>query len=110
MASCGGQAARRMLRSDILRIQRFTRFIAFLVASFAIVGNATAAADIKPFGEKHTSYDGFDRYDFTVDGRSALVVLPKKTIDGNPWIWRAEFFDHQPQIDLALLEKGFHLA
>jgi len=25
-------------------------------------------------------------------------------------VWRARFFGHEPQTDLALLEKGFHLV
>ena len=29
---------------------------------------------------------------------------------GKPWIWRTEFFGHEPQADLALLAKGFHVA
>jgi pimeloyl-ACP methyl ester carboxylesterase len=52
----------------------------------------------------------YPRIDFTVDGRSALLVSPKVAAPGNPWIWRTEFFGHEPQADLALLEKGFHVA
>lgn len=55
-------------------------------------------------------YHGFDRFDFEVDGRKCLVVVPKQAAPGRPWIWRAEFFDHHPEIDLALINKGFHLA
>lgn len=29
---------------------------------------------------------------------------------GRPWIWRARFWAHEPQVDLALLEAGFHLV
>ena len=29
---------------------------------------------------------------------------------GAPWILRARFFGHQPALDIALLERGFHLA
>ncbi len=55
-------------------------------------------------------YHSFQRYDFTVDGCNAIVVAPKQELPGRPWIWRAEFFDAYPGVDLALLEKGFHLA
>ena len=27
-----------------------------------------------------------------------------------PWIWRARFWGHEPQTDIALLERGFHLV
>jgi lysophospholipase L1-like esterase/dienelactone hydrolase len=30
--------------------------------------------------------------------------------DGQPWIWRARFWGHEPQTDIALLERGFHLV
>ena len=63
-----------------------------------------------PFPGAKSDYHGFDRFDFMVDGRNTLVVTPKHCAPGNPWIWRAEFFDHRPETDLALLAKGFHLA
>ena len=39
-----------------------------------------------------------------------MVVEPKQAAPGNPWIWRAMFWDAFPSVDLALLDKGFHLA
>ncbi len=39
-----------------------------------------------------------------------IVVAPKKAAEGNPWVWRARFFDHQPQFDVAMLNKGYHLV
>ncbi|MFT4565495.1 MAG: pimeloyl-ACP methyl ester carboxylesterase [Cyclobacteriaceae bacterium] len=30
--------------------------------------------------------------------------------ESSNWIWRARFWAHEPQTDLALLEKGFHVA
>jgi len=63
-----------------------------------------------PFPGQRTLYHDFDRYDFTVDGRNVIVVTPKQAATGNPWIWRAEFFDHRPEADLALLGRGFHLV
>lgn len=53
---------------------------------------------------------GFQRIDLHVDGRIANLIVPKKAADGKPWIWRTEFFGHEPQADVALLEKGFHVA
>ena len=50
-----------------------------------------------------SQWNGFDRLDFQVDGRSCLLVLPKTPAPGKPWIWRTEFFGHEPQGDLALL-------
>jgi alpha-beta hydrolase superfamily lysophospholipase len=50
------------------------------------------------------------RADFKVDGCDATLVAPRQAAAGRPWIWRAEFFDHRPETDLALLERGYHLA
>ncbi|WP_052572999.1 alpha/beta fold hydrolase [Haloferula sp. BvORR071] len=59
---------------------------------------------------KVSEWSGYKRLDFTVDGRAALLVVPKQSAAGMPWIWRTEFFGHEPQGDIALLEKGFHVA
>ncbi|MEI8080175.1 MAG: alpha/beta hydrolase [bacterium] len=57
-----------------------------------------------------SDWNGFEQLSFTVDGRACLLVQPRKAVPGRPWIWRTEFFGHEPQGDLALLEKGFHAA
>jgi pimeloyl-ACP methyl ester carboxylesterase len=62
------------------------------------------------FSGKPSDYHGYSRYDFPVDGCSTIVVVPHQAAAGKPWIWRAEFFDAFPQVDLALLAKGFHLV
>ena len=56
------------------------------------------------------AWQGFNKIEFKVDGRNAFLVEPKKAAPGNPWIWRTEFFGHQPQADLELLNKGFYVA
>lgn len=53
---------------------------------------------------------GFESHDFVFDGRTAKLVLPKEAAPGKPWIWRARFFGHEPQFDVAMLEKGFAVA
>ncbi len=55
-------------------------------------------------------YHGFNRYDFIYKGRNSIIVAPDIPAPGRPWIWRARFFTHAPQTDLALLHKGFYLA
>jgi pimeloyl-ACP methyl ester carboxylesterase len=59
---------------------------------------------------KMSQWSGYERLDFTEDGRAALVVRPKAAAPGVPWIWRTEFFGHEPQADIALLGRGFHVA
>ncbi len=57
-----------------------------------------------------STWEGFEKHDFKIDGRDCVLVLPASPARGKPWIWRTEFFGHQPQADLALLHKGFHVA
>ena len=59
------------------------------------------------FGE---SWQGYNKIEFTVADRKAFLIEPRTSANGRPWIWRMEFFGHQPQADLALLDKGFHVA
>lgn len=53
---------------------------------------------------------GFELHDFQFQGRAAKLVFPKEAAHGNPWIWRARFFGHEPQFDVAMLTKGYTLA
>jgi len=57
-----------------------------------------------------SEWNGYDRYDFIYNNREAIVVAPKETVKGNPWIWRPAFFDAFPSVDIALLDKGFHVV
>lgn len=57
-----------------------------------------------------TQWQGFDAREFQLEGRPCLVVCPKRVARGRPWIWRTQFFGHEPQSDIALLHKGYHAA
>ncbi len=59
---------------------------------------------------KASSWNGYQRHDFQVDGRDSFVVEPKRAADGNPWVWRARFPGWHTDMDLILLERGFHVA
>jgi len=69
-----------------------------------------ALAKMRPFPGKKSAWNGFDRYDFTVDGKPVLVVMPKTNAPGKPWVWHGEFFGHKPNPDIALLGRGFHVV
>ncbi len=81
-----------------------------LAACGAGFGQEPASPESSPFPGARSSWQGYDRYDFVVDGCKTLVVQPKQTAPGAPWIWRAEFFDHRPETDIALVSRGFHLV
>ncbi len=84
--------------------------VAGLMFAAGEMGAAEKAAAPKGAEVKQSEWKGFTRLDFEVAGRPALLVVPKEAAPGRPWIWRTEFFGHEPQGDLALLERGWHVA
>ncbi len=96
---------------------------------------ASSHAAAPAFDGDKTSWHGFDRYDFLMDEsdlsiapykaaadegngvRAAapgklrcVVVAPKEAAAGNPWSWRGYYFDHEPQAEIELLKRGFHIG
>jgi sialidase-1 len=61
-------------------------------------------------GARESQLSGYRKHDFSVNGREALLVFPEKALPGKPWYWRTEFFGHEPQVDLELLRRGFHVG
>ena len=57
-----------------------------------------------------STWNGYEKRDFTFQDHAAYVVLPRIAAPGKPWFWRARFPDYQPRPALGLLSKGFHLA
>ncbi len=62
----------------------------------------------KPFPSN--TYRGYARYDFQMGENPVIIVEPKQPVPGRRWVWRAEFFDAFPGLDLAMLERGWWLA
>jgi pimeloyl-ACP methyl ester carboxylesterase len=42
--------------------------------------------------------------------RRTIVVVPKHAAPGYPWSWQACYWDHEPQTEVELLRRGFHIA
>ncbi|MGB0580315.1 MAG: alpha/beta hydrolase family protein [Limisphaerales bacterium] len=59
---------------------------------------------------KASTWKGYQRFAFEVDGKACHVTLPKKPAAGKPWVWRARFPNYHPEADLLLLERGFHIG
>jgi len=57
-----------------------------------------------------SSFYGYKCADFTFSGRNSKIVQPKYAAKNHPWIWRARFWGHEPQTDIALLEHGFYVV
>ncbi|WP_228450908.1 GDSL-type esterase/lipase family protein [Chryseolinea soli] len=63
---------------------------------------------LKP--ENLQSFYGYACSEFTMEGHPCKIVQPKRAAKHHPWIWRARFWGHEPQTDIALLERGFHVV
>jgi pimeloyl-ACP methyl ester carboxylesterase len=108
-----------------------------LLAAVTIGVAALRAAEPSdsPFEGQKSTWHGFDRYDFVMDctdltlkpfkspegegagvgsplsgQRRCVVVAPKQAAPGQPWSWRGCYWDHQPQTEIELLNRGFHVA
>ncbi|HEX5269371.1 MAG TPA: hypothetical protein VFW33_02735, partial [Gemmataceae bacterium] len=109
--------------------------LALAAAALGMALPPSAAAAPASFGDEKTSWHGFDRYDFLMDEANlsikpykaapdegnavraqvkgqlrCVVVAPKKAAPGNPWSWRGYYFDHEPQAEIELLKRGFHVG
>lgn len=82
----------------------------FLLVLLLALAAAVRAADAPPPALQLSRWHGFERLDFTVAGRPCILVAPATLAPERPWIWRTEFFDHEPQVDLALLSRGWCVA
>ena len=115
-------------------------FVLFVVIGLgAILWNPNVAQGAEtyiPFeGEKSTWHDGFDRFDYVMDEESlaitpfkrpdtenfavsnptkgqrrCIVVTPKQVAPRQPWSWQGCYWDHEPQTEVELLRRGFHIA
>jgi lysophospholipase L1-like esterase/pimeloyl-ACP methyl ester carboxylesterase len=63
-----------------------------------------------PFSGKRSDWNGFDRYDFAVEGITVTVICPRQSLPGRPWAWKGEFLDAFPETEIALLGRGFHIV
>ena len=55
-------------------------------------------------------WNGFEREDFRFGGFDCILVKPARPLPGNPFVWRAEFFDAFAQCDLEMVRRGYHLT
>lgn len=82
--------------------------LAFYASVFLLALSLRVMAE--PLPGEGSDFHGFAQHDFEYDGLQCKVVAPTQAAPGRPWIWRARFFGHRSEVDVALLGKGFHLA
>lgn len=85
------------------------KYILVTVASIIASGIHTIVKSQSIPG-KESQWQGFSRFDFQLENVSCRVVSPRFIAKGKPWIWRARFWGHEPQVDIALLKEGWHVA
>ncbi|MEM7477933.1 MAG: GDSL-type esterase/lipase family protein [Planctomycetota bacterium] len=85
-------------------------FVKMLIFLILATSTAVTYVDAQEEARSKSQWQGFERADFEVEGRKAWLVKPDRPAEGKPWIWRARFFGHEPQTDIALLQAGYHLA
>jgi pimeloyl-ACP methyl ester carboxylesterase len=109
--------------------------VVIFVATFWFVPIPAVFAAPPAFSGEKTTWHGFDRFDFVMDETDfsikphqappdegnavriavkgklrCVVVAPKEPAPGNPWSWRGYYFDHEPQAEIELLKRGFHIG
>ena len=75
-----------------------------------VAGLVSGSVLAEEFTGRKGSFHGFAQFEFQVQDARCRVVTPKNAAPGKPWIWRARFWGHQPQLDIALLKRGWHVA
>ena len=78
-----------------------------IILALMLISNSLLGAE---FQGKRGDFHGFVLYEFALNDVSCKIVEPKEEASGRPWIWRARFWGHQPQLDMALLKRGWHVA
>ena len=53
------------------------------------------------------NWNGFQRTNFTVEGKPCFITQPTVAAPGKPWVWRASFPDFHAEVDLELLRHGW---
>lgn len=56
------------------------------------------------------TWHGYEMIRFPFEDRDAIVVFPKAARPGAPWALKTEYWDAFPDVELRLLEAGFHVA
>ena len=97
--------------SSVIRRFRNMRTLLFVFSALlCVLQPPFRLAAEEPFAGTQSDWNGYVRYDFEINSRPVLVVVPKEAATGKPWVWHGEFFGHKPAPDIALLGKGFHIV
>lgn len=81
-------------------------------ATVAVAEGSPAGQLEKQIGDRVSvgDFHGFVQLEFNLDGVACKLVSPAASAPNVPWIWRARFWGHEPQLDVALLKQGWHVC
>lgn len=57
-----------------------------------------------------TEWFGYRKKEFEFAGRNALIVFPSDSVATPKWLLKTEYFGAFPELETALIERGYHLA
>lgn len=57
-----------------------------------------------------STYNGYRRIDFTFREREAILIFPKEENKTTKWMIKTEYFNAFPELEIAMLGRGYHLA
>jgi hypothetical protein len=88
------------------------RALLFLLLSPLGIGPAreTFAAPAPELQVSQNVWRGFTKQSFPLNEHAGFVVAPKTPATGKPWVWRTSFPDYHAEVDVLLLERGYHVA
>ncbi len=109
-----------------------------LAAPLAAAAQSTPATPTPFPGQPSAWHEGFPRYDYILDDstgaitpiptppkeiesknadrtvtdgrRRVVIVTPRTPAPGLPWSWRGCYWNHEPQTEIELLRRGFHIC
>lgn len=55
-------------------------------------------------------WNGFEKEEFTFEGKRAILVFPRKADKNRNWLLKTEYWDAFPAREIDLVSRGFHLA
>ena len=57
-----------------------------------------------------SEWKGFERLDFQVQGRDAILMIPSLPRTDKKWLFKTEYFGAFPAFELEMLNRGYYVA
>ncbi len=123
-ASCAGKPAENTDTTDTtVKDEQTTADEKTKLPEFNMKKRGTQKLSVKNYNNPDTNitatyqYESLKRYTdtssilrFSLNGREAIIVIPHEPAEGNPTVWRAEYFEAFDVADKAMLERGWHIV